>query len=216
MFPAISRLMLITVSIVEDHPGTREGLVRLFEESSGPRCLSAYSTAEQAVRGIPLDRPDVALVDINLPGMSGIDCVARIKSKLPKLLVLMLTRYETSDLIFKALRAGANGYLLKKMPPGQIIEAVENVYTGGSPMSAPIARKVIDYFHQASPVREAEKLTKKEEEVLALLSQGCLYKQISDKLGISLNTVREHIRNVYRKLHVQSRADAMRKFLGHD
>jgi len=208
--------MLITVSIVEDHPGTREGLVRLFEESGGPRCLSAYATAEEALRGIPLDRPDVALVDINLPGKSGIDCVAGIKSKLPKLLVLMLTRYETSDLIFKALRAGANGYLLKKMPPRQIIEAVENVYTGGSPMSAPIARKVIDFFHQSPPAREAEKLTKKEEEVLALLSQGCLYKQISDKLGVSLNTVREHIRNVYRKLHVQSRAEAMRKFLGHD
>jgi DNA-binding NarL/FixJ family response regulator len=208
--------MLITVSIVEDHAGTREGLVQLFGASSGPRCVGAYASAEQAVRGIPIDRPDVALVDINLPGMSGIGCVAELKSRMPGLLVLMLTRFETADLIFKALRAGASGYLLKKMPPGQIVEAVVDVYAGGAPMSAPIARKVIDHFHHTPPVRESEPLTKKEEEVLALLSQGFLYKQISDQLGISLNTVREHVRNVYRKLHVQSRAEAMRKFLGHD
>jgi len=208
--------MLITVSIVEDHPGTRQGLVQLLNESGGPRCLSAYASAEDAIRGIPLDRPDVALVDINLPGMSGINCVAELKSKLPKLHVLMLTRYETGDLIFKALRAGANGYLLKKAPPSQIVEAVETVYTGGSPMSAPIARKVIDYFHKSPPTLETETLTKKEEEVLALLSEGGLYKQIANTLGVSINTIREHVRNIYRKLHVRSRSEAMRKFLGHD
>jgi len=208
--------MLITVSVVEDHAGTRDGLLALFSESSGVRCLNAYASAEEAMRGIPAETPDVALVDINLPGMSGIECVAELKAKLPRLLVLMLTRYETSDLIFKALRAGANGYLLKKLPPAQIVEAVHNVYTGGSPMSAPIARKVIDFFHQAAPVCDGEKLTKKEETVLQLLSEGCLYKQISDKLGISINTVREHIRNIYKKLHVQSRAEAMRKFFGRD
>ena len=205
--------MLITVSIVEDHPGTRDALVEVFQASAGPRCLSAYATAEDAVRGIPLDRPDVALIDINLPRMSGIDCVAEIKSRVPQVQVLMLTQYESPDLVFHALRAGANGYLLKKTHPAQLVEAVECVYTGGSPMSPSIARKVVDHFHQPAQVN-AEPLTKKEEEVLALLSQGLPYKEISAELKVSVNTIREHIRNVYRKLHVQSRAEAMKKFLG--
>jgi len=209
--------MPITVSIVEDNHGTRESLVALLGRASGLRCLGAYASGEEALLGIPRDKPEVALVDINLPGMSGIECVAKLKVQLPALEVLMLTTYEESDLIFHSLRAGASGYLLKNMPPAELIQAVESVHIGGAPMSMQIARKVVHHFHQIKqPSSDMEKLTKREQEILALLAKGYLYKEIGENLGISLSTVRAHLHAVYEKLHVQSRTEAVVKFLGRD
>ena len=211
------RKMPITVSIVEDSRGTRESLTELLKRSAGLRCVGAYANGEQALRELPGAAPDVVLMDINLPGMSGIECVARLKASTPKTQVLMLTTYEEGDLIFESLRAGANGYLLKNMPPGEIVHAVEQVHSGGSPMSMHIARKVVNHFQQIKkPSSEMEKLTKRELEILALLAKGFLYKEIADQLGISLSTVRAHLHTVYEKLHVQSRTEAVVKYLGKD
>jgi DNA-binding NarL/FixJ family response regulator len=147
--------------------------------------------------------------------MSGIECVARLKEKCPKAQVLMLTTYEDGDLIFESLRAGANGYLLKNMAPSELIHAVEQVHAGGSPMSMHIARKVVSYFQQIKqPSSEMDSLTRREQEILALLAKGFFYKEIGDQLGISLSTVRAHLHAVYEKLHVQSRTEAVVKYLG--
>jgi len=206
--------MSITISIVEDNAGTREMLSKLFDRSPGLTCLRAYASGEDAVRGIPQEPSEVAVVDINLPGMSGIECVARLKQLLPALQVLMLTTYEESDLIFGSLRAGANGYLLKTMPAGELVEAVRQVRAGGAPMSMQIARKVIAHFHgtKSEPGR-MEQLTNRENEVLGLLAKGHLYKEISEQLGISMSTVRTHIHTIYEKLHVQTRTEAVVKFI---
>jgi len=206
--------MSITISIVEDNAGTREMLSKLFDRSPGLSCLRAYASGEDAVRGIPQEPSEVAVVDINLPGMSGIECVARLKQLLPALQVLMLTTYEESDLIFGSLRAGANGYLLKTMPAGELVEAVRQVRAGGAPMSMQIARKVIAHFHgtKSEPGR-MEQLTNRENEVLGLLAKGHLYKEISEQLGISMSTVRTHIHTIYEKLHVQTRTEAVVKFI---
>lgn len=206
--------MTINVSIVEDSRGTRESLSELLKRSPGLRCVGAYPNGEAALREMPGQAPDVVLMDINLPGMSGIECVARLKEKAPKTQVLMLTTYEEGDLIFESLRAGANGYLLKNMPPSELVNAVEQVHAGGSPMSMHIARKVVSHFQQIKqPSSEMEKLTKRELEILALLAKGFLYKEIADQLGISLSTVRAHLHTVYEKLHVQSRTEAVVKYL---
>jgi DNA-binding NarL/FixJ family response regulator len=206
--------MTINVSIVEDSRGTRESLSELLKRSPGLRCVGAYPNGEAALRELPDQTPDVVLMDINLPGMSGIECVARLKEKAPKTQVLMLTTYEEGDLIFESLRAGANGYLLKNMPPSELVNAVEQVHAGGSPMSMHIARKVVSHFQQIKqPSSEMEKLTKRELEILALLAKGFLYKEIADQLGISLSTVRAHLHTVYEKLHVQSRTEAVVKYL---
>jgi len=209
------RKMAISVSIVEDSRGTRESLSELLKRSPGLRCLGAYANGEQALREMPQLIPDVVLMDINLPGMSGIECVARLKEKAPQTQVLMLTTYEEGDLIFESLRAGASGYLLKNMPPSELVHAVEQVHAGGSPMSMHIARKVVSHFQRIKqPSSEMEKLTKREQEILALLAKGFLYKEIADQLGISLSTVRAHLHTVYEKLHVQSRTEAVVKYLG--
>ena len=205
---------IISVSIVEDNRGTREGLVALLSRSRGLRCLGAHPSAEEALVAIPADKPDVALVDINLPGMSGIECVARLKRTLPQLLVVMLTTYEETDKIFNSLRAGASGYLLKNMPPAELVKAIEQVQSGGAPMSMQIARKVVNHFHRiAQPTSDLEKLTPREQEILALLAKGYLYKEISDQLGITEGTVRQRLHVVYEKLHVQSRTEATIKYL---
>ena len=209
--------MRIKVSIVEDSRGTRESLSELLGRAPGLRFVGAHSTGEKALQAIPTENPDVVLMDINLPGMSGIQCVAQLKERLPKLQVLMLTTYEESDLIFDSLRNGASGYLLKNMPPTELIQAVEQVHSGGAPMSMQIARKVVNHFQQIrTPSSDVERLTKREQEILALLAKGFLYKEIADQLGISLSTVRAHLHTVYEKLHVQSRTQAVVKFLGHD
>jgi DNA-binding NarL/FixJ family response regulator len=206
--------MPITVSIVEDIRGTRENLVTLLGGEPNLRCLNAYASGEEAVRGIPLDKPDVALVDIKLPGMSGIECVARLKKNMPELRLLMLTTYEEHDLIFNSLRAGASGYILKQMLHGELVQAIEQVHAGGAPMSMQIARKLVNYFNQLPPpVSDVETLTQREHEILELLSKGYFYKEIGTQLGISMNTVRTHLKHIYEKLHVQSRKDATLKFL---
>jgi DNA-binding NarL/FixJ family response regulator len=206
-----------TVSIVEDNLGTRESLVALLNGEIGLRCLNAYATGEAALIGVPRDNPDIALVDINLPGMSGIECLSRLKVQLPDLQVLMLTTYIETDLIFSALRAGASGYILKNRPPAELVQAIEQVCAGGAPMSLQIARKVVDYFRTLErPAADIESLSQREAEVLALLSQGCLYKEIAERLGISLNTVRTYMKRIYEKLQVQSRTEAVAKFAGRE
>lgn len=206
----------ITVAVVEDNRGTREGLVELLGRSQNLRCVGAYATGEDAVRDLPTQHPKVVLMDINLPGMSGVECVARLKQSMPESLVLMLTTYEESDLIFASLRAGASGYLLKNMHPSELAQAVEQVNSGGAPMSMQIARKVVNHFQQIKqPASEMEKLTKRELEILTLLAKGYLYKEIGDQLGITLSTVRAHLHTIYEKLHVQSRTQAVLKFLEH-
>jgi DNA-binding NarL/FixJ family response regulator len=209
--------MPITVSIVEDDRETRESLDALFSREPNLRYLRSYATGEAAVRGMIQEPPDVALVDINLPGMSGIECVAQLKERLPDLQVLMLTMYDESGLIFESLRAGASGYLLKKMIPSELIHAVEEVHAGGAPMSIRIARKVVAHFHRIrKPRSDMELLTTRELEILTLLANGCFYKEISEKLGVTLSTVKRHVEHIYRKLHVQSRTEATRKFLARD
>jgi DNA-binding NarL/FixJ family response regulator len=206
--------MRIKVAIVEDDPGTRESLSELVGRAATLQCVGAHATGEDALRQIAGEQPDVVLMDINLPGMSGIECVGRLKERLPKIQVLMLTTYEESDLIFDSLRRGASGYLLKNMPPVEIIHAVEQVHAGGAPMSMQIARKVVSHFQRIKePSSEVERLTKREHEILALLAKGYLYKEIADQLGITLSTVRAHLHTIYEKLHVQSRTQAVVKFL---
>jgi DNA-binding NarL/FixJ family response regulator len=204
----------ITVCIVEDQLETREALVGLLERHSGFRCIGTYATGEEAIRAMSTRAPDVALVDIKLPGMSGIECVAKLKGLHQTLQILIVTTYEESDLIFDSLRAGAKGYILKSDLSSELITAIEQVHAGGAPMSMQIARKVVDHFCQIEPKSsDIEKLTKREHEVLTLLAQGYHYKEISDRLAISFSTVRTHLEHIYEKLHVQSRTEAAVKFL---
>jgi DNA-binding NarL/FixJ family response regulator len=206
--------MQITVSIVEDIADTRENLVSLLNGEPGLRCLNAYASGEEALRGIPIDRPDVALIDIKLPNMNGIECVGKLTALVPESRLLMLTTYEEQDLIFSSLRAGASGYVLKQTLSGELVQAIEQVHAGGAPMSMQIARKIVHYFNQLRPpVSDLETLTRREQEILALLAKGYYYKEIGSDLGISMNTVRTHLKHIYEKLHVQSRKNAALKFL---
>jgi DNA-binding NarL/FixJ family response regulator len=206
--------MSIAIAIVEDQRDMRESLVEWLGHAPGLRCVGAYANAEEALREIPLQKPDVVLMDINLGGLSGIECVARLKARLPQMQILMLTAYDDGDLIFNSLRAGANGYLLKNMRQEELVEAVRQVQAGGAPMSLSIARKVIDYFHRAeTPSSAVHHLTARERDILRLLAQGYLYKEIADRLGISMSTVRTHISAVYEKLHVHSRTEAAMKLV---
>jgi DNA-binding NarL/FixJ family response regulator len=207
--------MPITVSLIEDDHRMRESFAAVLNRAPTLRCVSTYATGEEGVAGIPLEKPDVALVDIHLPGMDGIECVAQLKKLLPRLQILMLTRYEQSDLIFNSIRAGASGYLLKSAPPTELILAVELVHAGGAPMSMQVARKVAGHFRNiAKPTSDVEKLTPREQELVEMLAKGYSYKELSDKLGITINTVRTHLQHIYEKLHVQSRAQAVLKVYG--
>lgn len=206
--------MSITFSIVEDQRDMRESLVEWLGHTPGLRCLGAHASAEEALRNIPSENPDVVLMDINLSGMNGIECVSRLKELLPRTQVLMLTTYDDGDLIFDSLRAGANGYLLKNTPQEELVEAVQQVHAGGAPMSLQIARKVINYFHRTKKTSsELEALTVRELEILKLLAQGYMYKEIADRLAISMSTVRTHVTAVYEKLHVHSRTEAAMKLV---
>jgi len=204
--------MSITIAIVEDQPEMRESLAEWLGAAPGMRCVGAHATGEDALRRIPGENPDVVLMDIHLDGMSGIECVSRLKERMPQVQVLMLTTYDDGDLIFDSLRAGANGYLLKNMPQEELLQALQQVRAGGAPMSLQVARKVINYFHQTGkPSEELRQLTNRESEILRLLAKGYLYKEISDQLGISMSTVRTHVSAVYEKLHVHTRTEAAMK-----
>jgi len=205
--------MPTTVSIVEDDQKTREALVTLLAGCDRVRYLNAYPTGEEAVRRIPAEKPDVVLVDINLPGISGIECVARLSAQLPDLRILILTTYDERDLIFEALRAGADGYLLKKSGYDELVDAIEELNAGGAPMSMPVARQIVQHFRRIrSAALEIEKLSEREEETLALLAKGYLYKEIADKMNISVSTVRCYLQRIYEKLHVRSRTEAVAKY----
>jgi DNA-binding NarL/FixJ family response regulator len=206
--------MTITVSIVEDQEPLRETLARMLNRAEGFRCVSHYATAEEALKDLPNVKPDVVLMDINLPGMSGVDCVRPLKQQLPATQVMMLTVYEDTENIFKALAAGASGYMLKNTPRNELLEAVRAIKRGGSPMTAHIARKVVQSFQRAPAATEAaDNLSGREGEVLDLLSQGLMYKEIAEKLGISYETVHTYIRRIYEKLQVRTRTEAVAKFL---
>jgi len=204
--------MIVTVSIVEDDRRTRESLTALLRGASGVRLLGAHPSGEAALSALPAEKPEVVLMDINLPGMSGIDCVARLKAQMPEQRVLMLTTYEDSNLIFDSLRAGARGYILKNRPPAELLEAIQQVHEGGAPMSMRIARKVVTFFNELpGPAPESERLSERETQVLAALAKGLLYKEIGTQLAISENTVRTYVKRIYEKLHVQSRTEAVAK-----
>lgn len=206
--------MTRSVAIVEDDAGIRDNLKALLNGSPGYRCVCVCSSAERALVEIPHCRPDVVLMDINLPRMSGIECVARLKAKIPDVLVLMLTVYDDGDSIFRALKAGASGYLVKRLASDKLLDAIEEVCEGGSPMSCQIARKVVQFFHQAGPSEKvSENLSPRELEILDLLVAGRFFKEIADRLGISGETVRTHVNHIYRKLHVRSRTEAVVKYL---
>lgn len=205
--------MNITVCLVEDDLELRESVFSYLQDAPGIRCLGAYASAEEALKEIPRQKPAVVLMDINLPAMSGIQCVEKLKMLEPALQIMMFTVYEDSDQVFEALVAGACGYLLKSTPPEKLLEAIQDAHKGGSPMSSHIARKVVQHFHRAPAQNEMGALSKREEEVLHHLAQGCLYKEIADRLSISIDTVRKHLNSIYGKLHVHSRTDAVVKYL---
>jgi DNA-binding NarL/FixJ family response regulator len=207
--------MTITVSIVEDDAHVRSSLAKLIDSSPGFRCLSRHGSAEEALKEIPKVRPQVVLMDINLPGLNGVECVRRLKPQLPETQVIMLTVYQNTDHIFNALAAGATGYMLKQTPPAELIEAIKEVQGGGSPMSSHIARKIVQSFQRPAPAAtESANLSPREAEVLDLLAKGFLYKEISDQMKVSYATVHTHIRHIYEKLHVRSRTEAVAKHLG--
>ena len=204
----------VRIVIVEDDDWLRGNLEQEIGQAPGFKVLLTFSTAESALAGIPALRPDVVLMDINLPGMNGIECMRQLKSTCPDPQVLMLTVYEESEQIFNSLLAGASGYLLKRTPTPQIIESIRQVRAGGSPMTANIARKVVQYFNRmGNRASECDRLSPREREVLELLARGDAYKQIAEKLGVSLETVRMNVKNLYTKLHVHSRGEAVAKLM---
>ena len=201
-----------TVIVVEDDKGLREQLLQILESVPDIKCLGAFTSGEEALPKVLEKTPDVVLMDIRLPGMSGIQCVAEIKKAAPEMQIIMVTIYEDSERIFRALKAGANGYLVKSSPPEQLIQAIRDAYTGGAPMSSHIARKVVQHFHLLGPsVQENGNLSPRERDVLNLLASGFIYKEIGSKLNIGVETVRTHVKNICQKMHVRSRLEAVAK-----
>ncbi|HMP84777.1 MAG TPA: response regulator transcription factor [Verrucomicrobiota bacterium] len=206
--------MPITVSIVEDNDQLRGTLARVLSRADGFVCLGQHANAEDALKALPLEKPDVVLMDINLPGMNGVECVRQLKQVLPATQVMMLTAYEDTENIFNSLAAGATGYMLKRTPRAELLDAVRDVHKGGSPMSAHIARKVVLSFAKPAPMPSpTENLSEREQQVLDCLAEGLMYKEIAEKLGISYETVHTYIRRIYEKLQVRTRTEAVAKFL---
>jgi len=207
--------MSISLAIVEDLDEVREGLYQFISLNKEFKVLDTFKTAEEAMYDLPLLKPDIVIMDINLPGINGIDCIKKVKNKIPKTQFMMFTVYENDEKVFEALKAGASGYLLKNTGLIQMIEALKELYNGGSPMSANIARKLVTVFREKEiNTLETETLSKRENEILELLSRGLLYKEIADQMGISTSTVRQHIHHIYEKLHVQNRTEAINKAFG--
>jgi DNA-binding NarL/FixJ family response regulator len=207
---------MIRIAIVEDDPVIRGGLRMLIDGSDGFTCVGAYASGEEALSNIPGAGADVVLMDIHLPGLSGIECTAALTATSPHPLIMMLTALEEDDTVFAALRAGAIGYLVKKTPPAKLLEAVTDLCNGGSPMSGRIARRVVEAIGQTpSPTvrSQSDALSPREREILEHLSRGLRYREIADALFISIDTVRTHIRNIYEKLQVRSRTEALNKTL---
>lgn len=205
--------MAITVSIVEDDLSLCEVLLRLLKQTKDIQCLGCYGNAEDALLEIPKSMPEVVLMDINLPAMDGIECVRRLKELAPSICIVMLTVYENPERIFKALAAGAIGYVLKHRPSVELLNAIRDAHGGGAPMSSDIARKVVQFFQRSVAPNEADELSTREREVLQLLANGLLVKEIADQLELGFGTVRTYIRRIYEKLHVHSRSQAVAKFL---
>lgn len=205
----------ITVAIVEDDSQVRHSLVGILKRGSGVLCVGAFGDAEEALRELPRLQPQVALMDINLPGIDGVECVQKLSGLLPQMQMVMLTVYDDTDAIFNSLAAGASGYLLKPVSAVQLLAAVKDVYGGGAPMTSNIVRKVVQTFKQpVATAHETENLSAREQEVLDYLAKGYLYKEIADQLSISYGTVHTYIERVFKKLHVRSRAQAVAKYLG--
>ena len=206
--------MSVRVAIVEDNAGVRENWAKLINTEPGFACVGAYDTGESALKRLPTCRPDVVLMDINLPGMSGIECTARLKEKMPKTQILMVTVYADNEHVFEALKVGASGYLLKCTEPSELTRSIAEVTRGGAPMTGQIARQVIAAFRrQAADVVAEARLTRREEEILDRLAQGFGNKEIATRLGTSVETVRTQVRHIYEKLHVHSRTEAAAKYL---
>ncbi len=207
----------IKLAIVEDLEEVIEGLAAFIELDKDLELINVYRTAEAAALELPIINPDIVIMDINLPGITGIECIKRVKAIAPKIQFMMFTVYENNEQVFEALKAGASGYLLKKTPPSQIIEAIKELNDGGSPMSATIASKLVKVFLEHQPKtlnNEAAILSNREKEVLTLVAKGLLYKEIAEQLFISFHTVRQHIGKIYEKLHVQNKTEAINKVFG--
>lgn len=206
--------MSIRVAIVEDNPGILGALEEVLRLDDNYEWVGSFASADEAIKGIPDLLPDVVLMDINLgAGLNGIDCVKKLKPLQPSILYLMCTVYEEDDKIFDALKAGASGYILKKTQPGKLLEAIKELYEGGAPMSSQIARKVVTTFQEKTD-KGLQELSPREREILEHLAKGLLYKEISAELGISQETVRKHVYNIYEKLHVSNRVEAINKLYG--
>jgi DNA-binding NarL/FixJ family response regulator len=203
--------MQIRVAIVEDITEIREGLALFLDSSEGFACVGMFADGKSALAGLAATKPDVVLMDIHLPDISGVECVQRLKPQLPDTQFMMCTVYEEHEHIFNSLKAGATGYMLKKTPPEQLLQAVREIHNGGSPMTGTIARKIITTFQPAEPTAIQASLTQRESDILTALSKGLRYKEIADQHFISIDTVRTHIRRIYEKLQVHSRTEALNK-----
>jgi DNA-binding NarL/FixJ family response regulator len=205
--------MAIKVAIVDDDARVRTNLARAVDRSGDFQCAGQFASAEDAIERLPGCAPEVVLMDINMPGLNGIECVRRLKTEHPDIEFIMLTVYEDTESVFNALAAGASGYLLKQAARDELFEAIRQVRAGGSPMTSHIARKVVQAFRQPVPDdTDTSRLSSREQQVLELLAKGYLYKEIAESLGISYDTVHNHIRHVYDKLHVRSRSQAVAKY----
>ena len=216
----------IRIAIVEDDAGLRDAFQQIFSSATDFRVAGAFGDGETALRELPAKTPDVVLMDINLPGMSGIDCLRQLKAVLPKVRVIMVTVYDDDDRLFQSLVAGADGYLLKRATRLRLLDSVREIVGGGAPISPQVARRMVEYFHQlknqgqakaleaATVSAELQGLTAREQAVLAKLAEGFAPKEVAAELGITWDTVRNHTTNIYTKLHVHSRSEAILKYLG--